>query len=310
MNVADLYRRAWKVMPYIPMPLVYGASNLAAEVVWLKNPQSVRQMRRNFERFVGGPVPEAMVRRGVRSYFRAFAQQFTMPGWSQERIEGFLEYPQASHIRELMKDGPVILALTHSGNWDGAGASFRASHGGILTVAEKLDPPELFDMFVEFRESRGLEILGVAPGEHVFGTLVERARGRELFVPLLADRDISGSGIEVQLGASRALVAAGPAALALALDRPLVAGHLAFEKNKGKWTVKAHFTDPIACPVPEKGESRVEAWTRAWVGAIHDAMSEHLVDWHMMQKVFVDDLDPARLARAQERAALSKDLER
>ena len=31
-------------------------------------------------------------------------------------------------------------------------------------------------------------------------------------------------------------------------------------------------------------------------------MQEHVVDWHMMQKLYVKDLDPARLERARKRA--------
>lgn len=301
MGVDRLYRVAWKVLPKLPQGLVIGGAEVAADVVYALNGNSVKQMRRNYEQLSGRPPTNNEVRQGVRSYFRNFAQQFTLPGWSKKRIREGCVYPKAEQTRKLMENGPVVLALTHSGNWDLAGAWFCQEWGGILTVAEKLDPEDLFDQFVEFREGIGMEIIGVGKGEHIFSDLVRRAEGRPLLVPLLADRDISGSGIEVSLGASRALVAAGPAALALKLGRPLIAGHISYEKVKGSWRIQAHFTDPIQAPEPREGETKVEALTRAWADAISPAMVEYMVDWHMMQKLFVSDLDPERLARARER---------
>ena len=119
-------------------------------------------------------------------------------------FEGFGELVAAS------ADGPVVLALGHSGSWDRVGAWVCANGRTIVTVAEKVEPRSLFQRFVALREGLGMEVIGVGKGELVFSTLVERVRGRSVIVPLLADRDISGSGIEVDLGTRRALVAAGP----------------------------------------------------------------------------------------------------
>ena len=73
-----------------------------------------------------------------------------------------------------------------------------------------MEPPALFERFVSLREGLGMEIIGVAKGESVFSTLIERVRGRSVIVPLLADRDISGSGIEVDLGTRRHSSPRGP----------------------------------------------------------------------------------------------------
>lgn len=302
-----LFRAAWKWLPKLPTKLVVNASGLVADAVWLTNGSSVKTLRKNYESLSGEAPSKEMVRAGVRSYFRAFAEQLTLPGWTEEELRSSTIYPRASETRELMEDGPVVLALTHSGNWDLAGAWFTQNYGPILTVAEKLEPEDLFEQFVAFRESLGMEIIGVGKGERVFDELVEKASGRSLLVPLLADRDISGSGIEVQLGAKKALVAAGPAALALKLDRPLIAGHIAYEKDAaGAPVIHAHFTEPITPPEPAEGETAVEALTRAWVSATEQTMIDHRVDWHMMQKLFVEDLDPHRLARARARHAATE----
>ncbi len=302
MDKSTPYRIAWKVIPRLPQAVVLTVAHIAADVTYLLNGSSVKQLKTNYERFSGGPVTKKQVREGVRSYFRCFAQQFSMAGWTSRQLDEGCIYPTADRAHAAMQDGPLVLALTHSGNWDLAGAWFCQNWGGITTVAEVLEPRDLFDQFVKFRSSLGMEILGVEPGKHIFNELVETVRGRSLLVPLLADRDISGSGIEVELGASKALVAAGPAALALKLDRPLIAGHISYRKIRGKWKIFAHFTDPIEVPAAREGQSDVEALTQAWVDTIAPVMVDHMVDWHMMQKVFIDDLDMDRLARARKRA--------
>lgn len=302
MKTDFLFKFAWKIVPKLPPSFVDACSKVVADIVAATNPASVQQLRRNQQRLLGRPVSKRDVRDGVRSYFRCFAQQFSLPGWSKERLERSCVYPQAQATAELMKDGPVVLALTHTGNWDLAGAWFSALHGKILTVAEKLEPESLFDDFVDFRNSLGMEIIGVGKNEHIFEKLVESARGRPLLVPLLADRDISGAGIEVQLGSAKALVAAGPAALALRLQRPLIAGVIQYKKIDGEWRIYAHFTDPIDVPQTEPDETEVEALTKAWVRAIEAQLKTDFVDWHMMQKLYVEDLDPKRLERARARA--------
>ncbi len=300
---AQMFRAAWKWLPKFPRNAVIAASGVLADVVTLANVSSVKQLAKNLESFTGEAPSRELVRQSVRAYFRAFAEQLTLPGWSDEQLLKACRYTGVEDVTALTEDGPVVVALTHSGNWDIAGAWFSQNIATVLTVAEKLDPPDLFDSFVAFRESLGMEIIGVGKGDHVFDQLVERARGRQVLVPLLADRDISGSGVEVQLGEKKALVAAGPAALALKLGRPLIVGHLSHEKDEdGNWRVHARLRGPIEPPAPKEGQNAVEALTAAWVEAVADLMADHLVDWHMMQKLFVEDLDPERLARAKARS--------
>lgn len=302
MKTDAFFRWAWKVVPRLPESLVNATATFAADVVAALNLNSVKQMRRNQQQLLGRPVTRRETRDAVRSYFRCFAQQFSLPGWSKERLARSCLYSHEEETAELIKDGPVILALTHTGNWDLAGAWFCSQYGKIVTVAEKLEPESLFEDFVEFRESLGMEIIGVGKNEHIFERLVDQVQGRSVLVPLLADRDISGAGIEVDLGSGRALVAAGPAALALRLQRPLIAGTIEYQKIAGEWRIVLNFTRPITPPVPEAGETAVEAFTRAWVRAIEPGLQRDFIDWHMMQRLYIADLDPQRLARARARA--------
>lgn len=296
-----LFRLAWTVVPKLPPRLVATSAGFIGRIVAAVNVPSVKQLAKNLEQLTGRAVSRQETADAVASYFRCFGQQFSLPGWSPELLKHSCRFKGADAVREMLQGGPVILALTHSGNWDLAGAWFCQNYGPLVTVAEKLEPPELFEEFVEYRESLGMEILGVGRGEKVFDRLVEQVRDRGVLVPLLADRDISGSGIRVKLGGGEALVAAGPAALALKLGRPLIAGHITYRKVDGRWSIQLHATEPIAPPKPQPEESDVEALTREWVRQVEPLMRAGFKDWHMMQKLYVDDLDAKRLEQAEAR---------
>lgn len=299
MNKVFLFRLAWTVIPKLPIWLTETVADISGRVAAFFRIPSVRQMEANFEKLSGQKPTRRQMGRAVSSYFRCLNEQFSLSGWNAERLRTSTVYTNIDHLKDLLEDGPVVLALTHSGNWDLAAAWFCQNHGPIVTVAERLEPVELFDGYVRFREAFGAEIIGVSKGEKVFDQLVSAVKGRSVLVPLLADRDISGSGIEVQLGTQQALVAAGPAALALHLDRPLIAGHMVYRREKGRWIVHLLFTEPLDRPAPVEGETAVEALTKTWVNAVQPLMVAGITDWHMMQKLYLSDLDGDRLSRAR-----------
>lgn len=301
MNATWVYTAAWRIVPRLPLGLVEGLAGLVGDVVATLGGHSVDLLRANHERILGRPPTRAEMRAAVRSHMRNYAQQFALPGLGADRLDLVCDFRRHDELIEMSQSGPVIFALTHSGNWDYPGAWACQRGLTVLTVAERLEPVSLFDAFVSFREGLGMEIIGAGKGEHVFPKLVERARGRSVLLPLLADRDITGAGIEVDLAGHRALVAAGPAALAQRLGRPLVAGFIHYEKTPHGWKSIVDITGPIANPGPGQGRTAVENQTQAWVDSLVPLWREHVVDWHMMQRVFVEDLDPERLARAREK---------
>ncbi len=299
MNRASLYLAAWRAVPRLPMGFVLGVTRAAADIAWALHGRPVRMLGSNISRVLGRRVTGRELRHAVESHFRTYAEQFAMAGISPADLDASVSFNHFDRLRELTADGPAILALTHSGNWDLAGAWVTHQGLPILTVAERLDPPALFDAFVSFREGLGMEIIGAGKGESVFPRLVASARGRSILVPLLADRDVTGSGIEVDLAGHRALVAAGPAALAERLGCPLVAAVIHYERTGRRWRTVVDTTEPVRPPGRTESRTGVETHTQAWVDAVAPLLRAHATDWHMMQPVLVSDLDPERLARSR-----------
>ena len=131
----------------------------------------------------------------------------------------------------------TILALPHMGNWDHAGAWLVLTGVPFTTVAERLKPAELYDLFVAFREGLGFEVLAASGDERPpFEVLVERLQAGGMLC-LLADRDLTPSGVPVTFFGPEATMPAGPAALALRTGAALIPTTLWYEGDavNGAW---------------------------------------------------------------------------
>lgn len=158
---------AFKVVPHLPFGCVRWLGRRAADLMCLLNGSSVRRMRANHERLLGHPISRVQLREAVRSHVNAYVEQLSFGGRIGEALRSRVDLSQAQGLIELSSSGPVVLALAHSGTFDRVGAAVCAQGLGILTVAEKLNPPELFDAFVNLRSNVGMEIIGVSPGQRL-----------------------------------------------------------------------------------------------------------------------------------------------
>jgi KDO2-lipid IV(A) lauroyltransferase len=180
----------------------------------------------------------------------------------------------------------VVMALPHMGNYEQAGAWLVYSGYPFTTVVERLRPESLFERFVAFRRGLGMEVLPLTGSDAtVFGTLARRLRtGRP--VCLVADRDLSGTGVEVGFFGRPARLPGGPAALALQTGAALMPVTLWYE-GKG-WGTRVH----EEIPVPEDGtrQEKIAAMTQELARAYEEGIAAHPEDWHMLQRVWVEDL--------------------
>ena len=188
----------------------------------------------------------------------------------------------------------MIFALPHMGNYELTGAWVIAQGTGPVTVvAERVKPESLYHRFVAFREGLGMEVLPASGGAQRFGILAQRLRTGRL-VGLVCDRDVTGSGVEVEFFGETARMMGGAAALAVQTGAALMPVILWFEG--GHWGVHVH----QEIPVPAAGDSTQKAAAMMQqVACLFEAgIRAHPQDWHMLQRVFTADLDPRRLRHA------------
>ncbi|NLF04997.1 MAG: phosphatidylinositol mannoside acyltransferase [Actinomycetales bacterium] len=304
------FARVWRLAQRAPAWFVRAACAVAAFVAWVARLGGVRQLEENLRRVRPDLDPRGLrrlSRAGMASYLRYYAEIFEVHKLTPDQLTARVRPEGHEAVQEYFEQGrSVVLALTHMGNWDLAGAWASRELAPVTSVAEVLEPRELFEEFVALREGIGIAVVPLERGADVFRQLVRIVRGGGQLVPLLADRDLTARGAEVDLFGERSSVAVGPAALGIATGTPVVPTGIFYERLHGarrraagsRWGIVLRFHPAVELPADVAKEDRVRHVTQAWVDAVAGDIAAHPQDWHMLQKVFVADLDPERYVRA------------
>ena len=211
----------------LPEPVAMGLGSLAGEAMFQVRREHRAQVTANLTRVLGADGSDTVVldrwaRRSFREYARYWIEGARLPSISAAEVVQHVQIEGIHHLHEAAARAKgCILALPHIGSWEYGGA-FLATQGLPMTaVAERIEPPELFDYFVEQRAAMGLTIVPL--DKHSGGALLAALKAGTL-VGLLCDRDIEGTGIEVDFFGERTTMPAGPATLALRTGATLCTG--------------------------------------------------------------------------------------
>jgi len=272
----------------VPDVVADGLARVAGFGVAHASPERRAQVERNLRRVHGPGFGGFRLRRAVdatfESYARYWAESFRLPGTSPEVLDAGMSYEGLQHLDEGLAGGNgVILALPHLGGWEWAGFWVAAVRKQPITVVvEALDPPELFEWFVDLRRSFGMNIISLGP-DAVAG--VVRALKANHIVCLLCDRDIGGGGIEVEFFGERTKLPGGPATLSLRTGAPLLPT-AAYYRGRGHYGV-------CRPPVPSERQGRLrEDVARVTQSLAHELEALIRVapeQWHLMQPNWPSD---------------------
>jgi phosphatidylinositol dimannoside acyltransferase len=293
------YALGWKLVCRLPESVAREVFLFAAGIAWRRQGPRVQVLEGNLRRVLGpeatGKQLRALSRAALQSYSRYWLEAFRLPVIGQERIQAEMHAIGEERLQANLAAGRgVIVALPHMGNYEQAGAWIVGRGvGRFTTVAERLKPESLFQRFLAFREGLGFEVLPASGGDSRFGVLAQRLRAGGL-VCLVSDRDVTGGGIEVDFFGEPARMMGGPAALAVQTGAALLPTTLWFDDDG--WA--ADIQEEIPVPAGGTRRDKVAAMTQQLARVYEAGIRAHPQDWHMLQRVFVADLDPARLAAA------------
>ena len=292
-QLSDLgYAAGWRLVRALPE---FAARNaFQAGALYAARGGGPEQLRKNLARVVGvapADVPEDLIRASLASYARYWREAFRLPSMDHRVLADKLDEAAVGgeHVAAALDAGRgAILALPHSGNWDMAGVWLTNTHGRFATVAERLKPESLYKRFLDYRESLGFEVLPLTGGARPpFEVLAERLRGNGL-VCLMSDRDLTKSGVGVDLFGEPTRLPAGPAKLAMATGAALLPVHSYYEPDV---TVTA-----ISGPL-DTSSGDVTAVTQTLADQFGANIAAHPADWHMLQPQWIADLSEERQAR-------------
>ncbi|HEY7824703.1 MAG TPA: phosphatidylinositol mannoside acyltransferase [Acidimicrobiia bacterium] len=285
---AWLYDAGWKITRTLPEPAANAVFRQMADTLWRRGAGGVVQLEQNLRRV----HPQAshdeireLSRAGMRSYLRYWCEAFRLPSWPQARIEETFILERRELLDDALDQGGALMIPGHMANWDHAGAWAATRYGSITSVAERLKPEKLFEKFLNYRRELGMDILGTGESD-VLRQLTRRLREGKL-VALLGDRDISHNGVRVDFFGESASFPAGPAVLAMMTDVPLHPVTMWFDGD----VCRGYVHDRIELPTEGARTDRIRAVTQQLAQGWEAGIREHSTDWHMLQKVWVADLD-------------------
>lgn len=238
------YRGLGELISRAPEPLTRAGSVAAGDLLYLLKAEDRRMITRHLTRVLfgrSGGQPQAdgvsteadhqtadpavvrqLCRRSFRAYGRYWVEGARLPRTPLSEVVGRMNVAEGlpGLVEAMSRGHGVVMALPHVGSWEWGGAYLAACGYPMTSVAERVEPPELFDWFISQRRALGLTI---EPLDGDTRILLDTLR-RGGLVGLLCDRDLVGTGVSVEFFGEETTLPAGPATLALRTGAALVVG--------------------------------------------------------------------------------------
>jgi KDO2-lipid IV(A) lauroyltransferase len=280
------YLFVWRLVGVMPERLAYAIGSKVSDYVYKKNGKGVKRLRSNYARVKPDLTEsdlEALTKLGMRSYLRYWIDTFRLNKWSKEFIIQNTTVQNEHLLRDPIKSKQgCLVVLPHAGNWDHAAAYFCSTGINLSTVAEKLKPEAIFLKFLEHRQSIGIEVLHTE--QKVIPILLERLNQGKL-VALVADRDLSKSGIEVEFLNGTAKMPSGPARLILNSKAAFISAYITYTKTG----INIEFQEIGPIPISGTEDEKITALTQLMANNFAKGIKQTPVDWHMLQRIWVDE---------------------
>jgi KDO2-lipid IV(A) lauroyltransferase len=244
------YRLGARLVRALPPGPRYSVWGTGGAVWYTLSAGQRRAALDNYAAVLGLPRDDPRVAHTARAAFRNYGKMladFLLIGsLAPEELPGRLSMDGQEHAERAVHAGRGgIVALPHMGSWDFAGALGTMLGYRLSAVAETF-PGSLDEAVVEARSLLGLDIIPL--GRSAVRAINQRLDHGQL-VALLCDLPPPGGvGVEVSFFGKRAVVASGPAALAIKRQVPLLP---VFSRRDGPGHYHIHVDPPVAMPDTE-----------------------------------------------------------
>ena len=281
-----LYLFAWKLIAVLPEKSAYKLADYVSDRIYKKNGKGIKRLRGNYGRVMpeySSQKLEELTKLGMRSYLRYWFDTFRLSKWSKNRIISTTQVIRENLLRDpiLSKQG-CIVALPHAGNWDHAAAYFCSTGITLTAVVEKLKPEAIFKKFLAYRQSIGIE--AISHKEKTIPILTQRLQAGKL-IALVADRDMSRNGIEVNFFGKTSKMPSGPAILAIKTGAPLITAYVRYTSGG----IEIIFDETLKPTNSGSEEEQIKIITQSMADNFAKRIKENPVDWHMLQRIWVDE---------------------
>jgi len=277
-----VYRGLSGVFGLFPEPLVRGAGRGLGKGLSHVAGERFALGKRHMRRALGPDAPDAEVEAATREMFASYGRYWAEVFWfrvrRKEEVVDRARVTGLEHLDDAREQGRgIILALPHIGNWDVAGAVAEALEMPVMAVVEDLPNRRIQEWFYDTRKAFGID--PVVAGEPETVRKLLRCLKDGGVVALVSDRDVTGSGVDVEFFGEKTTMPGGPAAMADRTGAAMVPVAPFFAEGAGY--------DMIIYPeleLPSDGSraDRVRAGTQAYADALEEIIRDRPTQWHIM----------------------------
>jgi KDO2-lipid IV(A) lauroyltransferase len=286
--VTPAYKLAAGAARALPHPVAAAGARGLGRVVGHLARERRAQVERNLRRVdpgVSGAALERLIDETFESYARYYEESFRLPGTSPEALDAGFQADGWERVDAALERGHgAIMAMPHLGGWEWSGFWVtQVQRRPVTAVVERLDPPALFEWFVELRRSFGFEVVALGPDA---GVATAKALRANHTLALLCDRDLAGTGPEVEFFGERTTLPGGPATLALRTGAALLPTAVYFDGPDRRRSVVLPALDTA-----RQGRLRddVQRVTQDLAHALEDLIRRAPEQWHLLQPNWPSD---------------------
>jgi phosphatidylinositol dimannoside acyltransferase len=285
--VTSAYKGAAAVARRLPEPVANGLARVVALAMRYLLKDRRDQVIRHQERLAGRRLTPAERNRVVRKVFSSYAEYwvdaFRLSGASTEQVDARIEVEGRENVEAALALGKgVVMAMPHIGAWDQGGA-WVGHHWPLTVVAERVEPPELFEWFCAQRKANNITVVPL--GADTGGALLA-ALARNEVLGLLCDRDIAGGGIEVEFFGEKTTLPAGPATLSLRTGAPILP--VVVYQRPGS-AARGVIRPPIVFERTGKFRADVTRLTQLVAAELEELIRVAPEQWHVLQPNWPSD---------------------
>jgi heptosyltransferase II len=268
------YRAALALITALPLRAVFFLGQIFGFIAWLLLPQYRLLARRNVEIAFGGEKSATEIRRIVRRHFQQLGANLLsgmkLNAMPLEQVAALVATEGAGEVHRHLRAGrPVVLALSHLGNWE-LFAQIMPYHFGYVplsTVYQKLGNRRL-DEFVRRQRARfGVQLFDRSEG---FQEAIRLLRSGGM-IGILSDQHAGDHGLWTPFFGRLASTSPLPGLLCKRAGAGLIAASL-FTQERGKWRMT--FT-----PIGSEPNDSVQSLTAKTNAAIADEIRRAPQDW-------------------------------